>query len=137
MACSADNEMLTSEECEEALDAEDYAEDSDLSFQTTPLVDDEVVDKSSSKLRNMFHFQKEHPLHGSHAMYFIRDNSRRVPNFAGANCRDMTKETGSIIAAQCLHCSSHGETGLILRSPAKVLGKKRFKDIFSETMRLI
>jgi hypothetical protein len=89
-ACSADdNEMLTNEleDCEEALDVEE----SEISFQTTPelpLVDDDevpVVDKPSSKSKNVFHFQKEHPLHGSHAMYFIRDNSHRVPNFAGAN----------------------------------------------------
>jgi hypothetical protein len=82
---SADNnEMLTVEDCEEAIDAEN----SDVSFQTAPLVDnDEVVDKPSSRSRskNVFHFQKEHPLHGSHAMYLIRDNSYRVPNFAGAN----------------------------------------------------
>ena len=80
-APSADNdEILTDKDFEEAADAED----SNLSFQTTPFInDDEAVDKPRS--RNMFHFQKEHPLHGSHAMYLVRDNSRRVPNFAGAN----------------------------------------------------
>ena len=82
-APSTDNdEKLTIEDCEEAIDAEN----SDLSFESTPLVDDnEVVDKPEIRSKNMFHFQKEHPLHGSHAMYLVRNNSRRVPNFAGAN----------------------------------------------------
>ena len=84
-APSADNnEILTNEDCEEAVDTEN----SELSFQTTPLVDDDEVadhDKPSRRPKNVFYFQKEHPLHESHAMCLIRDSSRQVPNFAGAN----------------------------------------------------
>ena len=86
-APSADNnEILTDEDCEEVIDADE----SELSFQTAPLIDDDemvMVDnlKPPRKSKNVFYFKKEHPLHGSHAMWFIRDNTRQVPNFAGAN----------------------------------------------------
>ena len=78
------NTILVDEECEEVIDADE----SELSFQTlaAPLVDnDEMVDKTPKISKNVFSFKKEHPLHGSHAMCLVRDNLRRVPNFAGAN----------------------------------------------------
>jgi uncharacterized protein DUF6570/helitron helicase-like protein/PIF1-like helicase len=76
------NEMLTDDDCEQVMDADE----SELSFQSAPLVDDdETADKPSKNSKNVFRFKTEHPLHGTHAMHLVRDNSRRVPNFAGAN----------------------------------------------------
>ena len=76
-----DNEILTVEDCEEAIDAEN-----ELSFQTASLVDDdETLDKPSSRSKNVYCFQKEHPLYESHAARLVRNSSRRVLNFAGAN----------------------------------------------------
>ena len=38
-----------------------------------------------SKGPGCYHFTKEHPLHETHAMHFVPDNTLRVPNFVGAN----------------------------------------------------
>ena len=40
-------------------------------------------DKSKSK--NLYRFTKEHPLHETHAMRFVPDNTLRIPSFVGAS----------------------------------------------------
>ena len=71
-----EDESFTDSDCEG---------DADLSFQTISTTVSNQLNKASGKSKNIFYFQKDHPLYETHAMHFIPDNSCHIPNFSGAN----------------------------------------------------
>ena len=73
---TVEDESFTDSDCEG---------DADLSFQTISTIVSNQLNKASGKSKNIFYFQKDHPLYETHAMCFIPDNSCRISNFSGAN----------------------------------------------------
>ena len=60
----------------------------DSSFQSVQVESDTEIDGpagGSNKSKNQYLFTKKHPLHETHVMRFVSDNTLRVPNFVGAS----------------------------------------------------